>query len=121
MTAIRIILGIFVGLLVLAMTGVLSFLSPVFEGIYEATYHQPMPHRNGDAIDRLNDWLNFLPSDPAVRFAIVAGFVIGILLLTLIFNLFSLRLKRIRQARRAREDARMRAINSYHTTNTTNR
>ncbi|MGH2346982.1 MAG: hypothetical protein ACRDG4_17285 [Chloroflexota bacterium] len=114
--AIRLILGVVVALVVLAMTGVLSFLSPVAEGIYLAAYGHPMPHRGGGAADQVNDWLSFLPADPTTRGLIVCGTIVVILALFFFGGLVTMKLKRMGRARQARRDARTRAMDSYHVT-----
>jgi len=111
---IRLILGGIVALVILAMTGVLSFLSPIAEGIYLAAYGHPMPHRDGSAIQQVNDWLSFLPSDPTTRGLIVCGVIIGLLALNFVSGLITMKVKRIIRARQARKEARTRAIDSYH-------
>ena len=113
---VRLILGAVVALVVLAMTGVLGFLSPIAEGIYLAAYGHPMPHRNGDAAQQINDWLSFLPNDPTTRGLIVCGVIIGILVVLFFSGLFTMKMKRIGRARQARKDARNRAMDSYHVT-----
>jgi hypothetical protein len=112
--AIRLILGGIVALVILAMTGVLSFLSPIPEGIYLAAYGHPMPHRDGSAVQQVNDWLSFLPSDPTTRGLIVCGVIVGILVLNFFSGLITMKVKRTIRARQARKDARTRAIDSYH-------
>jgi hypothetical protein len=111
---IRLILGGLVALVVLAMTGVLTFLSPIAEGIYQAAYGHPMPHRDGSAIQQLNDWLSFLPRDPTTRGLIVAAVILGLLALNFCGGLITMKVKRITRARQARKEARTRAIDSYH-------
>jgi len=114
--AIRIILGSVVAVAVLAMTGVLSFLSPVPQGIYLAAYGKPMPHRDGSAIQQVNDWLSFLPNDPTTRGLIVCAAIIGLLLLRFFGGLLIMRFMRMGRARKARADARLRAVNAYNVT-----
>jgi hypothetical protein len=111
---IRLALGALVALVILAMTGVLTFLSPIVDGIYLAAYGHPMPHRDGSAIQQVNDWLSFLPSDPTTRGLIVCGVIIAILLFNFSTGLITIKVKRIIRARQARKDAQMRAIDSYH-------
>jgi hypothetical protein len=111
---IRLALGAVVALVVLAMTGVLTFLSPIAEGIYLAAYGHPMPHRDGSAIQQVNDWLSFLPSDPTTRGLIVCGVIIGLMVLNFIIGLITMKVKRISRARQARKAAETRAIDSYH-------
>jgi len=111
---IRLILVGVVALVVLAMTGVLSFLSPIAEGIYLAAYGHPMPHRDGSAIQQVNDWLSFLPNDPTTRGLIVSGVIIGLLVISFFGGLVTMKLKRIGRARQARKEAQTRAIDSYH-------
>jgi hypothetical protein len=113
---IRLILGGIFVVLVLAITGVLSFLSPIAEGIYQAAYGHPMPHRDGSAIQQVNDWLSFLPGDPTTRGLIVCGVIIGILIISFFSGLISMKVKRIGRARQARQEAQTRAIDSYHMT-----
>ena len=111
---IRLALGAIVALVVLAMTGVLTFLSPIAEGIYLAAYGHPMPHRDGSAIQQVNDWLSFLPNDPTTRGLIVCAVIIGLLALNFVIGLITMKVKRINRARQARKDAETRAIDSYH-------
>jgi len=114
--AIRIILGVVVAILVLAMTGVLSFLSPVPDGIYLAAYGHPMPDRDGSAVQQINDWLTFLPTDPTTRGLMVCGTVVIILAIVFFGGLVTMKMKRMNRARAARKDARIRAMDSYNVT-----
>ena len=111
---IRLILAGIVALVILAMTGVLSFLSPIAEGIYLAAYGHQMPHRDGSAIQQVNDWLSFLPSDPTTRGLIVTAVILGILAISFFGGLVTMKMKRIGRARQARKEARTRALDSYH-------
>ncbi|HEY8284129.1 MAG TPA: hypothetical protein VIJ28_07060 [Chloroflexota bacterium] len=114
--AIRIILGTVVVVALLAMTGVLSFLSPVPQGIYLAAYGRPMPHRDGSAIQQINDWLFFLPNDPTTRGLIVCAAILGLLVIWFCGGLIAMRITRLGRARKARADARLRAVNAYNIT-----
>lgn len=114
--AIRLILGGIFAITVLAMAGVLSFMSPIAEGIYEAAYGKPMPHRDGSGVQQINDWLSFLPPDPTTRALIVCGFLLGLLALRFLVGLVTMRFMRFGRSRRARAEARMRAVNSYNVT-----
>ncbi len=111
---IRLTLFGLVALVILAMTGVLGFLSPIAEGIYLAAYGRPMPHRDGSAIQQVNDWLSFLPSDPTTRGLIVCGVIMGLLALNFLVGLVTMKVKRVVRARQARKEAQTRAIDSYH-------
>lgn len=114
--AIRIILGVVVAILVLAMTGLLTFLSPVPQGIYLAAYGHPMPHRDGSAAQQINDWLTFLPTDPTTRGVIVCATVVIILAIVFFGGLLTMKAKRLNRARQARKDARIRAMDAYNVT-----
>jgi len=63
------VLAVMVG----AMLGWIHALWDVTQNVYQWLYGKPMAHAKGDTLDHINDWLAFLPSDPATRGAIVAG------------------------------------------------
>jgi integral membrane sensor domain MASE1 len=97
-----------------AMLDWIGVLWDVSQNAYQQIYGKPMAHPRGDTLDHLNDWLAFLPSDPATRAAIVAGAIVGLLTLTFVANLLGIFYGKNRQERQVRSAARDRTISSYH-------
>jgi hypothetical protein len=73
-----------------------------------------MPHAQGNTLDHINDWLAFLPSDPATRAAIVAGFIVGLLTLVFVINVVGMRYGKHQQAQQIKAGARARTMSSYN-------
>ncbi len=110
----RILFAGAIAVMVGAMLGWIGILWDTSQNAYQQIYGRPMTSPKGNTLDHLNDWLAFLPSDPVTRGLIVAGFVVGLLVLTFIVNLLGIRYGKMRQAHLAKADARTRTISSYN-------
>ena len=104
------VLAVMVG----AMLGWIHALWDVTQNVYQWLYGKPMAHAKGDTLDHINDWLAFLPSDPATRGAIVAGVIVGLLTIAFVANVLGIRYSKVRRAQRAKADAKVRTISSYN-------
>ena len=111
---IKVVLGGLVALFLLGVLGVFGWLAPVLDGMHRLFYGQPLAHPNGDAGQRINDWLTFLPADTNTRGLVVVGFGIALMVLVILYGLFSFRWQHWRRDVAAREEARRQTLQAYN-------